>query len=91
MSHVDQHGNYAHYYGHRLKTTTAPGPHYMPEKSAFNSETLRPLLETPSYSPKDSRLFLFEREFFSNKRVLDIGCNAGHLTAEIGNKLFPNN
>lgn len=37
----------------------------------------------------DSRMALFDPEWFRNKRVLDIGCNAGHVTLNIAMHLRP--
>lgn len=37
----------------------------------------------------DSRLNAFKREWFENKRVLDIGCNIGHLTLFVARELKP--
>lgn len=32
----------------------------------------------------DARLYHFKKEWFTNKRIIDVGCNAGWLTIEIG-------
>ena len=37
----------------------------------------------------DPRLELLPRQWFQDRQVLDIGCNAGHLTLEIAKKLQP--
>lgn len=36
----------------------------------------------------DPRVSLFPFEFFKGKRVLDVGCNEGWLTVDIGKFLF---
>jgi 7SK snRNA methylphosphate capping enzyme len=38
----------------------------------------------------DPRLSVLSKEYFHNKRVLDIGCNDGTLTLLIAMRYFPN-
>uniref|UniRef100_A0A915MIP0 RNA methyltransferase n=1 Tax=Meloidogyne javanica TaxID=6303 RepID=A0A915MIP0_MELJA len=37
----------------------------------------------------DLRLDILPKEWFNKKRILDVGCNAGHLTLEIAKELKP--
>ncbi|CAK5047634.1 unnamed protein product [Meloidogyne enterolobii] len=37
----------------------------------------------------DPRLDILPKEWFNKKRILDVGCNAGHLTLEIAKELKP--
>ncbi|KAJ3326195.1 hypothetical protein HDV06_000071 [Boothiomyces sp. JEL0866] len=41
------------------------------------------------YRITDSRISLFEKEWFTGKRVCDIGCNAGRISIEIAKKFTP--
>ena len=36
----------------------------------------------------DKRVKLFRKEWFDGKKVLDIGCNAGLVTLDIGMRMF---
>lgn len=37
----------------------------------------------------DPRLALLPKDLFTGKRVLDVGCNEGHVTCELGKPRFP--
>ena len=72
LSTIQTHGNHHNYHGYVIPTL--PGTNY-------NIST-RYRYHHPG--GHDSRLVLLPRDFLANARVLDVGCNEGWVSCEIG-------
>ncbi|KAJ3040844.1 hypothetical protein HK097_002448, partial [Rhizophlyctis rosea] len=67
------------------KEKPLPGPQPRPPESLgnYSSYYSKRLPSHSTHIPIDQRLSLFPPEHFTNKRVLDVGCNAGVLTIQV--------
>ena len=73
---VPTHGNYHNYHGYVPVSTSPRAKYNIPTRYRYHHP-----------GGHDSRLALLPRELLANARVLDVGCNEGWVSCEIGTSL----
>jgi 7SK snRNA methylphosphate capping enzyme len=72
-------GNYPYYYGYRHRNEASQQPWPCPHDPQCTR------MQYPATrSSMDARLTVFKRQHFEGKRILDVGCNAGLVSIELG-------